>query len=70
MTTNLAKLTEYFKDMAILMIVLADARSNKQVGIAYVKMKTYIVNNLLSELEEKIEIVVEMENKNKKIVIG
>lgn len=41
-------MTEYFKDMTVMIIVVADARSNKEIGLGYVKIKTYIINELLS----------------------
>lgn len=64
------KLTEYFVDMGVLLVEVRDGRTGRNAGLGYVKVKRYIVNGLLSEFEERVEIVAAVEKGNKKNVIG
>jgi hypothetical protein len=47
-TTSLGKLTGYFVDMGVIIIEALDARLNIPIGYAYLKIKRYIINGLLS----------------------
>ena len=49
MTVNLLKLTNYLIDMNVIVIVLRDVRSNREVGVGYVRVKRYVVNGVISE---------------------
>ena len=56
--------------MGVLIINAKDARTQKQIGTGYVKLKRYIVNGFLTLFYENVEILSPYEHKQKKATIG
>ena len=56
--------------MGVLSIEVRDSRLNKVIGIGFVKLRRYIVNEVLSEFEEDVEILGAANTANKQKKIG
>ena len=50
--TTIQKLTEYFNDMGVILLYICDKRTGNKIGISYLKIRKYIINGLISKINE------------------